>query len=182
MKKSILGLIFFVVAACQVVRTEVFSVTSLADVPAVRLPVKTVEVVSEAQQHRSLPYIDYRIPVRPETALKEALANHYKAVDAQSENTVRFVIKNISLIQEYKKSNHWYVLDNVEYILSYDLDVVYAPNTAMQEIQSLSGWEQQAIPQKSSLATKEKIWQKMINAMIIKVTDKITADIPPAFK
>ena len=73
-------------------------------------------------------------------------------------------------------------MDNIEYTLTYQLDIVYQNTEKKTENQSISGWEKQALPKRSSLADKEQTWQKMIDAMTQKVTDKIYADMPQEYK
>ena len=44
--------------------------------------------------------------------------------------------------------------------------------------QSVTGWEQQSLPKKSSLSAKEDAWEKMLNNMVKKVNNQITSQIP----
>ena len=111
--------------------------------------------------------------------IKQALINHFIAVNPNTNITFKIVIDEASLTQNFKEADKWYIQDNVEYRLDYKIRLVYEKNAIPFETQTIKGWELQALPKRTSLAQKQQIWEKMINKMIEKITEKISTDIPP---
>ena len=172
----LLGLIFLV--ACQAPQYAPFEVITYQNERPLLLPVGEIKIENQTTRYTELPHLETRIPVAPVSALSEALKNRFAAGNPNSDTVASIVIREADLIQKAKESDRWYILDNVEYLLSYTVDVIYARGSQVLEHQQFSGWEKQALPQKSSLSQKENAWQKMINAMIQKATQKIDADKP----
>ncbi|MBR1948953.1 MAG: hypothetical protein IKA30_04085 [Alphaproteobacteria bacterium] len=178
---SVVSTILFL-SSCQVPKVDLFSVNDYQNVQPFSVAVGTIEVQDETTRYTELPHIETRIPITPAKALSQALTNRFRVVFPGSSNTLTFLIQEASLTQTLKESNKWYILDNIEYTLTYQLDIVYQNSEKKTENQSISGWEKQALPKRSSLADKEQTWQKMIDAMTQKVTDKIYADMPQEYK
>ena len=172
----LLGLVTLV--ACQAPKNDPFQVITYQNEQPILLPVGEIKVSNQTIRYTELPHLETRIPIMPVSALSTALTNRFKAQYPQSETSVTFVIHEADLTQKTKESDHWYVLDNVEYLLTYKVDVIYARGAQILEQQQFSGWEKQALPKKSSLSQKESAWEKMINAMIQKATQKIDTDRP----
>lgn len=169
----------FGLAACQAPMFEPFTVIDYQTEKPVSLAVDVIEVTDQTIRYPDLPHLETRIPVVPANALKEALMNRFQAARDQSGTGLSFTIQTASLTQKKQESEHWYILDNVEYLLEYDVTVQYSRAGHPVETQQIIGWEKQALPRRSSLAEKEAVWQKMINAMIQKTIDKIQTDMPP---
>lgn len=163
--------------ACQVPDVSPFSIRDFREEPTVPLAVSDIRVIDQTIRYPDLPHLETRIPIVPAYALQKALQNRFKATGIFP-NGATFIIEEASLIQQEKPSGHWYIYDNVEYRLTYRVRILYAQNGITREEQTVSGWETQSLPRRSSLSEKESVWQKMINAMITKVTDKIQDDIP----
>ena len=162
---------------CALPVAQPFHIIDFREEEPIILPVVQIEVKDQTTHYTELPHLENRIPVTPAYALKTALENRFKGLP-ENKGTATFVINTADLTQKEDPSDHWYILNNVEYLLNYQIDVIYSPNTVQKQVQHLSGWEKQALPKRSSLRDKEAAWQKMINAMIQKVSDKIQADIP----
>jgi len=160
---------------CALPVAQPFTIIDFREEEPIILPVAQVEVKDQTTRYTELPHLESRIPVTPAYALKTALENRFKG-SFENKGTATFIIKTADLTQKEDPSDHWYILNNVEYLLTYQIDVIYSSPTG-QKVQHLSGWEKQALPKRSSLRDKEAAWQKMINAMIQKTTDKIQADI-----
>lgn len=177
----ILSLTLFL-SGCLVPKIDLFSVKDYQDVQPFSVALSAIDVQDNTIRYKDLPHIETRIPTTPAKALSTALSNRFHAVFPGSSNTLTFIIREASLTQTLQESDKWYILDNIEYLLSYHIDIVYSHIGVETEHQSISGWEKQALPKRSSLADKEQTWQKMIDAMTQKVTDKIYADMPQDYK
>lgn len=169
-------------SACQVPKVDLFSVRDYENEHPFSVKVSAIEIQDKTNHYSELPHIENRIPLAPITALSQAIHNRFKSNYPESAHSLTVVIHKASLTQELKESDKWYILDNMEYLLSYELDIVYTHNNTETEKQTISGWEKQALPKRSSIADKEQAWEKMLNAMVQKVTDKIYADMPYIYK
>ncbi|MBQ7413019.1 MAG: hypothetical protein IJV07_01940 [Alphaproteobacteria bacterium] len=169
-------------AACRAPLTEPFTVIDYRQEEPIYLAADVVEVSDQTIRYPDLPHLETRIPIAPAKALKEALMNRFQAARDQSGNSFSVTVQTASLTQKTQKSEHWYILDNVEYLLEYEVIVRYNRSGYPVETQQIIGWEKQALPRRSSLAEKEDAWQKMINAMIQKTVDKIQTDMPPSLQ
>ena len=167
-----------VLMGCQAPQYTPFQVINYKNEAPFPLPVGEIKVENKTTRYTELPHLETRIPVTPVSALSEALQNRFSAEYPDAGTTATFIIHEADLIQKTKESDHWYILDNVEYLLTYKIDVVYAKGAQILEQQQFSGWEKQALPKKSSLSQKEQTWEKMLNAMIQKSTEKINTDKP----
>ena len=177
-KKYFVFLFLFMLVGCQAPALEPFHVADFKDEEPVRIAVSNVEIEDQTIRYHELPHIETRIPMLPAYALKQALTNRYQAASEASQNTLKFVIQKADMIQKKQESEHWYVLNNSEFLLSYQVDVIYMNKGNIIEKQEIVGWEKQALPKRDSLAEKEEAWEKMLNNMVQKVTDKIQADMP----
>lgn len=178
---SVVSTILFL-SSCQVPKVALFSVNDYKNVQPYSVAVGAIEVQDETTRYTELPHIETRIPITPAKALYQALSNRFRVALPDSSAQLNMIIHDASLTQESIQSDKWYILDNIEYTLTYQLDVMYQNSEMKTENQSISGWEKQALPKRSSLADKEQVWQKMIDAMTQKVTDKIYADMPQEYK
>ena len=163
--------------ACQVPNVSPFSVYDFRGETPIPIAVSDIQITDKTVRYPDLPHIETRIPIVPAYALEQALKNRFQATGEKSSQTT-FIIEEASLTQQQKMSDHWYIYDNIEYRLDYRVRILYAWDNITKEEQTITGWETQSLPRRSSLSDKESVWQKMINAMITKVTDKIQADIP----
>ena len=177
-KKYLCLLGLSILVACQAPQNAPFQVTDFRGEQPILLPVGQIKVDNQTIRYTELPHLETRIPVTPVFALTEALKNRFTPEYPDTDINVTFIIHEADLTQKAKETDHWYILDNVEYLLTYRVDVVYEKAGLILEKQQFSGWEKQALPQKSSLSQKERVWEKMINAMIQKSADKIEADRP----
>ena len=181
---KVLHLLFILLflSACQVPKVNLFSVEDYQNVQPRSVAVSAIDIQDNTTQYTDLPHIENRIPVSPAKALSTALSNRFRVAFPGSSNTLTFIIQDASLTQTLQESDKWYILDNLEYLLSYQVDVIYNHSGVETDHQTISGWEKQALPKRSSLADKEQTWQKMINAMTQKITDKIYTDMPDDYK
>ena len=177
-KKYICLLVFVILTACQAPQNAPFQVTDYKNSQPLFLPVGEIRIENKTIRYTELPHLETRIPVVPASALSIALNNRFAPQNSQAGTSATLIIREADLTQKTKDSDHWYILNNVEYLLTYKIDVIYARGAQVLEQQQISGWEKQALPKKSSLAQKERAWEKMINAMIQKVSQKIDTDKP----
>lgn len=167
-------------SACRAPHLEPFTLRDYRDEPPVALRVADIRIDDQAPVFTKLPHIEKRMPVSPAAALRGWIETRFRPAAPDSRDTATFIIREASMTQETKPSGSWYVLNNTVYTLTYQLDVHYSRNGRLFASQSVSGWEKQGLPKKSSsLAEKEAAWQKMLNAMLEKTNDKILSDLPP---
>jgi len=177
-KKYACTLLFCLLTGCLAPQGESFEVTDYRNTTAVGLPVGKIQVVNQTVRYPELPHLETRIPISPVSALSTALSNRFTAQTDNPQLTATFLIKNAELTEKKQTSDHWYVYDNIEYLLDYKIEVVYRHGDQTLLQQEVAGWEKKAIPQRSTLWEKERAWSQMLNAMIKKTTAKIEADIP----
>lgn len=182
--KKILGFIggCLILAGCSATPLHQFKVMDYAGEPKINLAVSEIEVESKAPHYDKMPHIEYKMPVSPEAALIRWANNRFNGISMSSPVVLKVIIREASMTQMNKPNESWYTLDNVSYRLKYSVSFVYMKNGQVLNEQTINGWEQSDIPQKSTLSEKEKTWQKMLNAMIEKVNDKVERDIPSEFK
>ncbi len=180
MWKWIAAIVFVVwgLTACTAPELSRFQVTDFGQEAPIVLAVGEIDVVSEVESSHTLPHIEKRMPVTPDQALFDWATQRFKA-GRPGNTALMIVIREASMMQIKKPSGKWYVLDNVMYELRYQIDVVYQKNGQDMVTQTVSGFGNKAIPQKSALATKEKVWQDLLNDMLAKVNRKVIADLPP---
>ncbi len=180
MKKTFCLILYFLfLVGCRPPDIPLFSITDYEDEDKIKLNVNTFQVKNETVYYTELPHIENRIPVMPGTALKQALTNHFDAANPNTNIGLKIVIDEASLTQNFKESDKWYIQNNVEYRLDYQIRLIFEKNTIPFETQTIKGWEFQALPRRKSLSEKQQVWEKMINEMIKKITEKIQSDIPP---
>lgn len=182
--KKFLGLmgIFLFLAGCSATPLHQFFVSDYSGEPKIHLAVSDVIVQSNAPRFDKLPHIEYKMPISPEQALTKWANNRFNPVSMSSPITFKIVITEASMTQMDKPTTHWYTYDNVSYRLKYSITLLFMKNGAVVQEQKINGWEQSDIPQKSTLSDKEKTWEKMLNAMVEKVNDKVERDIPAEFR
>ena len=178
MSRFTLLFLFFLVA-CQAPNIPPFTVTDFATDSPVLLVASSFQVMDDTTRFRDLPHLESRLPITPAFALKRALENRFRSDAPTAATEVMVQIQTADLTQKVQPAEHWYILNNIEYLLTYQVRVSYIRNRVILTTQEMSGWETQSLPKRSSLAEKEQAWQTMINNMIEKVADKIQADMPP---
>lgn len=167
------------IMACSSPQTTVFNVKDYRDENPIVLAVGTIMVQSDVVPSDVLPHIEKKIPITPSQALINWAEHRFKSGRPNTNTALVLTIRDASMIQELKPSNHWYVLDNVVYELHYQLDMTYYQDGREMQKQTVSGFEKKSVPEQSSMTTKEKVWLDLINKMIQKVNRKVIADIPP---
>ena len=182
MKYGIIGCLCLTVCACQVLPLTPFHVDTYADKDPVLLNVSMVDVISHVQTYNHLPHIENKLPITPNDVLQDWAHNRLRATNTLTPTVAELTVKKAYMTQTDTPSNKWYVFDNVTYRLDFDVMLQFKQNGHILYTQTATGWEEYAIPQKSSLYTKENTWEKMMNAMVEKVNNKIIPEIPPQFK
>lgn len=182
--KKLFGLVgaLFLLVGCQATPPQEFKVDDYADVPPIHLTVSEVKIESTVARYDRMPHIEYKMPLRPEEVLQTWATNRFNAVSMSSPVIAKIVIKEASMTEQDKPTDSWYTLDNISYRLTYEVSLQFEKEGKVIYEQNVNGWERAAIPQKSSLADKEKTWEKMMNNMVHKVNDKIEDDIPAEYK
>ena len=182
MKQWLVGCLCLTLTACQVLPVTPFYVNTYADETPVLLDVSVVNITSQIQTYNHLPHIENDLPITPNDVLQDWGHNRLRATNISSPITTEFVIKKAYMTQTDTPSAKWYIFDNVTYRLDYDVILQFKQDHRILYTQTATGWEEYAIPQKSSLYTKEKTWEKMLNNMVQKINDKIVPEIPNEFR
>ncbi len=167
--------------ACEAPHLSSFEVNTFQNQSPVTLNVGAIEVVSEVQQFDRLPYINEKMPVTPEDALRSYVDNRFYAIDMSSPVTAVVTIQKAYMTQKDEDGENWYTLDNIAYKLSYALTLEYKDGDEVLYTQKVDGWESSSLPQRSSLADKEAVWQKMMNTMLQKTDRQLNGTLPERF-
>lgn len=181
MRSFVIGIVCICLSACQALPLMPFKINTYTDSAPVLLNVSLMEVQSDTQTYNRLPHIEKQMPITPDDAVQDWAHNRLRATNPTSPITAEFQIKKAYMTQSDAPSGKWYILDNVAYRLDYDVVLYFKQNGQIIHSQTAGGWEEYAIPQKSSLISKENIWEKMMNNMIQKINDKIIPQIPSKF-
>lgn len=183
MKKVIVFACFWVVAACSALPLVSFDVADYRDAAPVDLKADSFRIESDVMQYDRPPHIEYKMPVTPEQALKNWAQNRFSAQDETSSLQAVFVIKEASMTRRRRSSENWYTFDNMEYTLTFQVELVFIDQAGKTRYRlSVGGHEMKAVPRKSAPATKERAWLDMMNNMIHKVNDRLIGDLPTAYR
>lgn len=182
MKYGIIGCVCLLLSACQVLPLTPFSVDTYAKEPPIFLDVSLIDITSRVHTYNRLPHIENNLPVTPDDVLQDWAHNRLRASDATSPITAEFSIIKAYMTETPSPSGKWYIFDNVTYRLDYDVMLQFKQSNRILYTQTAAGWEEHAIPQKSSLHTKERTWEKMLNNMVQKIDHKIIPEIPNKFR
>lgn len=178
MKKAVLWIGCLMLSGCMTVIPNPFAVEDFSNAEPIALNVSDIDISSDVLTFHRLPHIENKMPVPPSDALTNWAKNRFVAADESSDITVDFTVRQAYMLQTDKPSDKWYMLDNVSYRLEYTADFVFKRNNMVVNAQSVTGWEQQSLPKKSSLSAKEDAWEIMLNNMVKKVNNQITSQIP----
>ena len=178
MKKAFSLVGVLMLSGCITAVPNPFLIEDFKDVEPIELAVSQINVSSDVLSFHRLPHIEHKMPVTPSDALTNWAKNRFAADDKTSDITADFTVRQAYMLQTDKPSDKWYVLDNVSYRLEYTADFVFKKNGMVLNAQSVTGWEQQSLPKKSSLNTKEDAWESMLNNMVKKVNNQIISQIP----
>lgn len=182
MKHFLMGCLCLFLCSCKTLPLTPFKINTYTNEMPIFLNASLFEVTSNVLQYNRLPHIENELPITPDDALQDWAHNRLRATNQLSPITAEFQITKAYMTTAEAPSDKWYILDNVSYRLDYDVVLYFKQNGKIISTQTATGWEEQAIPQKSPLLTKEKVWEDMINNMISKINDRIIPEIPVEFK
>ncbi len=178
MKQAVLWAVCLMLGGCMTVIPNPFAVEDFSNVEPIKLKVSDIDISSDVSTFHRLPHIENKMPVTPSEALTNWAKNRFVPADKSSDTVVDFTVRQAYMLQTDKPADKWYVLDNISYRLEYTVDFVFKRNKMVENAQSVTGWEQQSLPKKSSLSAKEEAWERMLNNMVKKVNNQITSQIP----
>lgn len=181
MKYGVLGL-SLLLGGCTALPLNTFNVDTYATQEPIYLNVSVVDTQSEVLTYNRLPHIEKDLPITPNDVLLDWAHNRFKATNITTPITAEFTVLKAYMTQTQTPTPKWYVLDNTTYRLDYDVMLQFKQNGKILHTQTATGWEEYAIPQKSTLFTKENTWEKMMNNMVQKINDKIVPKIPSEFR
>lgn len=181
MKKLWILCAAFLLTACQAVELPDFMVHDFKNDSKINLKTANVSVISDVHYDLKAPFIEYKMPITPEQALKRWAQNRFVAVAPNAPVEAYIIIEKASMQEQEKPSDKWYMLDNVEYRLDFQVKIAFMLNQNTISERSVGGYEKRALPMKSSLADKEEVWSDMMNDMVQKVNKKLTNELPSYF-
>ena len=181
MKLYVLG-ITLLLSACHASPLNTFNVDTFSNQNPVYLNVSLVDTKSDVLTYNRLPHIEKDLPITPNDVLLDWAHNRFRATNISSPIAAEFTVLKAYMTQTDTPTPKWYILDNTTYRLDYDVMLQFKQNDKILYTQTATGWEEYAIPQKSTLFTKESTWEKMMNNMIQKIDNKIVPQIPTEFK
>ncbi|MBR5129683.1 MAG: hypothetical protein IKV03_00455 [Alphaproteobacteria bacterium] len=181
MKRYTIGLGLFL-SACTAQPLETFNVDTYANQNPIYLNVSLLDTKSDVLTYNRLPHIEKDLPITPNDVLLDWAHNRFRATNKYSLISAEFTVLKAYMTQTDTPTPKWYILDNTTYRLDYDVMLQFKQNEKILYTQTATGWEEYAIPQKSPLTSKEKVWEKMMNNMVQKINNKIVPEIPNKFK
>ena len=181
MKRCIIGF-SLLLSACTALPLGTFNVDTYANQNPIYLNISLLDTKSDVLTYNRLPHIEKNLPITPNDVLLDWAHNRFRSVNKHSTISAEFTVLKAYMTQTDTPSPKWYILDNVTYRLDYDVMLQFKQDGKILYSQTATGWEEYAIPQKSPLTSKEKIWEKMINNMVQKINDKIVPEIPKRFR
>lgn len=179
--RLLLVLSLFLLQGCEAPRLNPFSVNTYQEERPISLSVNAVKIESDVKKFDRLPHLEDKMPIPPEEALRRWGQNRFSAVGYSSPIEAVVTIQKAYMTQTEENSDNWFVYNNVNYKLTYALILQFKQDDKILYTQDVDGWESSSLPWRSSLAEKEEAWQKMMNAMIEKVNNKIVKGIPSRF-
>ena len=181
MKRCIIGF-SLLLSACTALPLRTFNVKTYANQNPVYLNVSLLDTKSDVSTYNRLPHIEKDLPITPNDVLLDWAHNRFRSINMSSPITAEFKVLKAYMRQTDTPSPKWYILDNVTYRLDYDVILQFKQDEKILYTQTATGWEEYAIPQKSPLTSKEKVWETMMNNMVQKINDKIVPEIPERFR
>lgn len=170
------------ITGCEAPRLSPFLLNTYQNEKPITLSVGDVQIQSEVKKFDRQPHIEDKMPITPEDALKNWAKHRFYGINMSSPINAVITIQKAYMTQADEKNDSWYVFDNVNYRLTYMLTLQIVEGQKVLYTQNVNGWESSSLPKHSSLADKEKTWQRMMNAMIQKVNNKIVNDLPRHFQ
>lgn len=167
---------------CQAPRLNHFKVKTLTDERPIELNAGAVRVDSTVMRYDRKPHIEESLPVSPAEALEEWANHRFEAAEITSPVTVVMRIRQADMTEREEKGANWYTLDNYTYRLTYQVTMSFEQEGRILYKHSVEGWESSSLPQRSSMADKESVWLKMMNAMIRKVNQQMIEAVPDRFR
>lgn len=167
---------------CQAPRLNSFNVRTLTDERPIALNVGRVRVDSTVMRYDRKPHIEETLPVTPNEALEEWAQHRFDANNPTSPVNVIMTIHQADMTEREEKGANWYTLDNYAYRLTYQITMEFEQEGHILYKHTVDGWESSSLPQRSSMADKEAVWLKMMNAMIRKVNQQMIDAVPIRFR
>lgn len=167
--------------ACTADPLRNFWVDDYRNEPKVALRVSHIDIQPNIHYSHAAPNIEYQMPITPEDAIITWAKNRFTTSAPNSPAEAIILINQAHMTGIEKPSEHFWEFDNIEYKLTYDLKIKFVNDGQMVSENTISGWEKQSLPIRSTLADKEAAWEKMLNNMIQKTDAKLIGELPTYF-
>ena len=174
-------LLLFLCCACVAPQFKSVQVNTYKEEKKIAVNVSTVDLTSIVETFDRLPHIEDEMPITPENALKKWVLNRFYARDEASKVRLNVIIEKAYLTKEEDKMPQWYIFDNEKYTLTYALKFVFKKENQVLYTYYIEGYETSSLPKRSSIASKEAVFEKMLNAMIYKVDEEALEQLPKRF-
>ena len=167
--------------ACAAPQFKSVQVNTYKEEKKIGVNVSTVDLSSTVEQFDRLPHIEDEMPITPENALKKWVLNRFYASNPTSKVHLNVVIEKAYLTKTDDKMPQWYIFDNEKYMLTYALKFVFKKENQVLYTYYIEGYETSSLPKRSSISSKEAVFEKMLNAMIYKVDEEALDKLPKKF-
>lgn len=137
----------------------------------VQVNVRSVEVVNYQKANDSKHFIEHKWPQTPETIIR-AWATKKIKTNPKAEKNLVVAIHQAEVMREKIPAETWYQNNEVKDTLLYQIELLIQKNQETLTEHFVKGQIFAQMPEKSSLATKEKEWVKMANQMLESFVDK----------
>lgn len=171
----------FLCVACVAPNYKSVEVNTFENEKQVGVYVQSVNVSSLVEHFDRLPHIEEEMPLSPENALRKWVQNRFYPINGKQADQLEIVIEKAYLTQADDKITKWYMLDNVKYTLTYALRFEFVKAGRVIYTHEIGGYETSSLPKRSSIAAKEAVFEKMLNAMIYKVDEQVLHQLPNRF-
>ena len=169
MKKIFLFL--FLLTGCMDAPKNVFQTNTHTEI---FLNVSDLETVSMISPFDGLPHIENKMAVSPEEAVIQWTRQYLK--NKGNTKKIVVIIHKADMLLEKQKNSNWFKTDEEKYTLIYQLEIQLHEAEKVIKKSLVEGKGFTTLAQKSSLATKEKNWNWLIQKMLIHLETKIKTD------
>ena len=174
-------LLLFLCCACTAPYFKSVEVNTYKEEKKIGVNVASLELASEVERFERHPHIEDEMPITPEKSLKTWALNRFYPANLSSEVRLNIIIEKAYLTKTDEKMPQWYMFDNEKYTLTYALKFVFEKDKKVLYTYYVKGYETSSLPKRSSISSKEEVFEKMLNAMIYKVDEQILSQMPKKF-
>ena len=174
-------LLLFLCSACVAPSFHTIKVNTFEEEKKIAVKVSVLDIISKVERFERLPHIENEISISPETVLKKWIRNRFYPISLNSKTEMKVIIEKAYLTKTDEISDKWYIFDNEKYTLTYELKFVFEKEGRVLYTHNIGGYETSSLPKRSSLTTKEEVFERMLNMMVYKIDEKVRVQLPQKF-